>query len=78
MGALLEVDIYAVVEVLEAVVVRMHSSDPKYRDCDCDPNVGWMGHKDLMVILAPNINNEVVVMANTRAMEVWKINYFML
>ena len=78
MGALLEVDMYALVEVSEAVVVRMHSSDPKYRDCCCAPNVGWMGHKDLMVILATNINNEVVVMANIRAMAIWKINYFVL
>ena len=68
--ALLEVDTYTVVEVLEAAVVRMHSSDLKYQDCCCDPNMGWMGHEDLMVILAPNISNMVVVVVHTRFMEV--------
>ena len=67
MGALLEADAYTVVEVLEAVVVRMHSSYWKYRDCCCDPNVGQMCHEDLMVILTPNILNEVVVVVNIRA-----------
>ena len=57
-GALLEADAYIVVEVLEAAVVRTHSSDLKYRDCCCDPNMGRMGHEDLMVILAPNISNK--------------------
>ena len=69
-GDLLEADTYTVVEVSEAVVVRMHSSDPKYWDCDCDPNVGWMGHEDLVVTLGPNTGNAVVVTVNTRAMEV--------
>ena len=77
MGALLEVDTYTVVEVSEAVVVRTHSSDPKYRDCDCDPNVGRMGHQDLVVALGPNICNLIVVLVNTRATEVLKNNYFM-
>ena len=77
MGDLLEADIYTVVEVLEAVV-RTHSNDPKYRDCCCDPNMGWMGHEDLMVALPPNISNTVVVVVNTRAMEALKINYFAL
>ena len=31
-----------------------------------------------MVALGHNINNAVVVVANTRATEVWKINYFVL
>ena len=31
-----------------------------------------------MVILAPNISNAVVVMVNTKATEVLKINYFVL
>ena len=66
MGDLLEVDAYTVVEVSEAVAVRMHSSYPKYRDCDCDPNVGQMGHEDLMVILVPSVSNAVVVVVNTR------------
>ena len=34
MGDLLEADAYTVVEVSEAVVVRMHASDQRYRDCD--------------------------------------------
>ena len=78
MGDLLKVEAYTVVEVLEAAVLRTHSSDPKYRNCHCDSNMGRMGHEDLVVALAPNINNEVVVMANTRVMEVLKTNCFML
>ena len=31
-----------------------------------------------MVTLGHNINNAVVVLANIRATEVWKINYFVL
>ena len=69
---------YIVVEVLDDAVVWAHASDPKYRYCYCDPNVGLMGHKDLMVTLGHNINNMVVVVANIRATEVWKINYFVL
>ena len=66
------------VEVSEAVVVRMHSSDLKYRDCDCDPNIGWIGHENLVVTLGPNTGNAVVVMVDTKATEVLKNNYFML
>ena len=77
-GALLEAYIYTAVEVSEAVVVRMHSSDLRYRYCCCDPNVGLMGHKDLMLILAPKISNAIVVVVNTRATEVFQNNYFML
>ena len=58
------------VEVLEAAAVRMHASDQRYRDCDCDPNVGLMGHGDLMVALGPDTSNAVVVAVNTRAMVV--------
>ena len=58
-----------------AVLVRMHSSDPKYQDCDCDPNGGLMGHEDLMVALAPDTSNSVVVVVDTRAMEVLQIIY---
>ena len=75
---LLEADAYTVVEVSEVVVVRTHSSDLKYWDCCYEPNMGWMGHEDLIVTLAPNISNELVVMVNTKAIEVWKTNYFML
>ena len=35
-GDLLEMDMYTVVEVSEAAVVRMHASDNRYGDCDCD------------------------------------------
>ena len=66
------------VEVLEAAMVRMHYSDLKYRDCDCDPNVGLMGHKDLVVALGPDISNEVVVVVDTWAMEVLQTNCFAL
>ena len=78
MGDLLEVDAYTMVKVSEAVVVRMHSSDPKYRDCDCYPNMGLVGHEDLMVALGPNTGNTVMVLVNTGAIEVLKINYFVL
>ena len=77
-GDLLEVDAYMVVEVLDAAAVRMHSSDPKYRDCCCNPNVGQMDNEDLVVNLGPNINNVVVVMVNTRATQVLKNNFFTL
>ena len=70
---LLEADTYTLVEVSEAVAVRTYSNDPKYLDCYCDPNVGLMGHEDLIVALGHNINIVVVVKANIRAMEVWKL-----
>ena len=35
-----------------------------------------MGHKDLMVALAPGVSNLVVVVVNTKAMEVFQNNYF--
>ena len=68
-GDLLEVDAYTVVEVSKAAAVRIYSSDLKYRDCDCDPNMGRIGHEDLMVALALDTSNEMVLVANTRAME---------
>ena len=77
-GALLESDIYIVVEVSEAVVVRTHSNDLKYRDCDCDPNPGLTGHEDLIVALVPDTSNTVVVSDNTRSIETLKINFFVL
>ena len=77
-GALLEANTYTVVEVLEAVAVKMHSSDPRYQYCCYDPNVGLMGHEDLMAILPPNISNTMVVIVNNKATEVLKKNYFML
>ena len=40
--------------------------------------MGQMGHEELMVILAPNISNIVVVMVNIGATEVLQKNYFML
>ena len=68
--ALLEVDIYTVVEVSDAVMVRTHASDQRYRYCDCGPNVGLMGHEDLMVALGPDTSDAMMVMVDTRAMEV--------
>ena len=70
MGALSEADVHIVVEVSEAAVVRMHANVQRYRDCYCDPNVGLMGHKDLVVTLVPNTSNVVVVIADIRVMEV--------
>ena len=78
MGDLLEADMYTVVEVPDAAVVWACTNDPKYQDCYCDPNVGLMGHEDLMVTLGHNINNAVVVVTNVRATEVWKIIFFVL
>ena len=76
--ALLKVDIYIVVEFLDNVVVRACASDPKYQYCYCNPNMGLMGNKDLMVIFGYNIHNSVLVMANIRATEVLKNSYFAL
>ena len=78
MGDLLEVDAYTVVEVLEAAVVRMHASNQRYWYCDCDPNMGQMGHKDLVVALAPDTSKAVVVMVDNRAMEVLQTDCFAL
>ena len=80
MGDLLEVHMYTVVELSEAAAVWTYSSDLKYQNCDCDPNMGLMGHEDLVVALVPNTNisNAVVVVVGTKATEVLKISYFML
>ena len=59
--ALLEAGMYIVVEVLDTVVVRTHASDQRYWYCYCGPNMGLMGHKDLMVALVPDTSNVVVV-----------------
>ena len=37
-----------------------------------------MGHKDLVIALAPNTSNEVVVVVDTRAIEVLKTDCFAL
>ena len=78
MGDLLEVDAYTVEEVLDTTVVQACTNDPKYRGCYCDPNVGLMGHEDLMVALGHTINNAVVVVASIKTTGVWQINYFVL
>ena len=44
----------------------------RYRDCYCGPNVGLMGHKDLMVTLEPETSDAVVV--DTRSIEVLQNN----
>ena len=33
--------------------------------------MGWMGHEDLIVALEPDTSNVVVVMVDTRAIEVF-------
>ena len=77
-GALLEADAYIVVEVPDDAVVQTCASDPKYQYCYCGPNMGLMGHEDLMVILGHDINNVVVVVANIKVTKVCKTNYFVL
>ena len=71
-GDLMEADAYTVVDELAAAAVRMHANNLRYQYCDCHPNIGLMGHKDLMVILGPNTNtnNAVVIVVNTRATKV--------
>ena len=68
--ALLEAGMYTAVEASDAAMVRTHASDQRYRYCDCGPNMGLMGQKDLMVALGPDTSDIVVVMVDTRAMEV--------
>ena len=58
--------------------MQAHASVPKQRDCCCDTNVGRMGQDNLMVALAPDISNAVVVVVNTRATQVLKNNFFAL
>ena len=69
--ALLEVDMYTMVQVSEAAVVRTHASDQRYQCCDYGSNMGRMGHKDLVVTLGPDVSNTVVVVVDTRVMEVF-------
>ena len=78
MVALLEAAIYTAEEVLDAAMVRTHASDQKYWYCDCGPNVGLMGNEDLIVALRPDSSNAVVVVVDTRAMQVLQTNYFAL
>ena len=76
--ALLEAGMYTAVEVSDAAMVRTHASDQRYQYCDCGPNVGLMGHEDLMVALGPDTSNAVVVVVDTRAMEVLQNDCFAL
>ena len=76
MVALLEAGLYTMMEVSEAAVVTTHASDQWYLYCYRGPNVGLMGHKDLIVALGPDTSNAVVVMVDTRAMEVFKNDCF--
>ena len=78
MVALLEAAIYTAVEVLDAAMVGTHASDQKYQYCDCGPNVGLMGNEDLIVALGPDSSNAVVVVVDTRAMQVLQTDYFAL
>ena len=47
--ALLEAGMYTTGKVLDSAMVRTHASDQRYQYCDCGPNVGLMGHEDLIV-----------------------------
>ena len=69
-GALLEADEYTVVEVAEAAAVRTHASNQRYQYCYCVPNMGQMGHKDLIVALGPDNSNTMVVVVDSKDMEV--------
>ena len=74
-GALLEAHMYTVVEVLETAAVRTHASNQRYQYCYCGPNMGQMGHEDLMVALGPDTSNAVVVMVDTR---LWRSSKMMV
>ena len=73
-AALLEAGIYTAVDVSDAAIVRTHASDQTYLYYCCGPNMGLMGHDDLMVTLGPDISNAVVVAVATRDMEVLQNN----
>ena len=75
MGALSEAGMYTVVEVSEAVAERTHASYQRYQYGDCDPNAGQMGKEDLMVALGLDTSNKVVVVVDTRVMEVLKTDF---
>ena len=72
--ALLEAGMNTTVVVLDTVIVRTHTSDQRYRYCDCGSNTGLMGHEDLMIALGPDTSDTVVVVVDTRAMEVLQTN----
>ena len=57
-------------EVSQAVAMRTYASNYRYQDCCCDPNMSLVGHEDLMAALTPDTINAVVVVADTRALEV--------
>ena len=76
--ALLEAGAYTMVVVLDAVAVRTHANNQRYWDCYCGPSVGLMGLKDLIVTLALDNSTAVVVVVDTRAMEVLKTDFFLL
>ena len=76
--ALLEVGMYTAVEVSDAAIVRTHSSEQSYRYCYYGPNVGLMVHEDLKVALGRDTSNTVVVVVDTRAMEVLQNDCFAL
>ena len=76
--ALLEAGVHIVVEVPDATVVRTHAIDQRYRYCFCGPNVGLIGHENLMAALEPDTSNSVVIVVNTRAIEALQNDYFAL
>ena len=68
--ALLKVGMYTTVEVSDAVMVKTHASDQRYQYCNCGPYMGLMGLEDLTAALGPDTSDAVVVIVDTRAMEV--------
>ena len=68
--ALLEAGMYTAMEVFDAATVRTHTSDQRYLYYYCSLNMGLIGHEDLMVALGPHTSNAVVVVVDTRAIEV--------
>ena len=78
MGALLEVDMYTVGEVLEVVLVRMIPVIQNTEIVVVTPTWAQMGHEDLMVALVPDISNAIVVLVNKKDTEVFQKNYFVL
>ena len=70
MVALLEAGMYTAVEVSDAAIVRTHASEESYQYSYCGPSMGQMGHEDLIVALGPDTSNIVVILVDTRAMEV--------
>ena len=58
------------VEISEAAAVRTHASNQRNQYFYCGPNMGQMGHKDLMVALGPDDSKVVVLVVDIRAIEV--------